>query len=73
MTQVLIQLRIFTTSNDFRVTDQVFLKSGQVEFLKKMNLLDSGRLGPDFLDVAPHRNTRKDSGISVVKLGFLLN
>ena len=38
-----------------------------------MNLLDSGDLGPDFLDVTPRRNTRIESGISVVKLGFLLN
>ena len=38
-----------------------------------MNLLDSGRLVPDFLDFAPQRNTRKESRISVVKLGFLLN
>ena len=38
-----------------------------------MNLLDFGRLGPNFLDVAPCRNIRKESCISLVKLGFLLN
>ena len=38
-----------------------------------MNLLDWGCLGPDFLDVTTRRNTHKGSGISVVKLGFLLN
>ena len=26
-----------------------------------MNLLDSGHLGPNFLDVTPRRNTRKES------------
>ena len=38
-----------------------------------MNLLDFDRFGPDFLDVAPCRNIRKESYISLVKLGFLLN
>ena len=38
-----------------------------------MNLLDPGCLGPNFLEVAPRRITHKESGISVVKLGFLLN
>ena len=38
-----------------------------------MNLLDSGRLSPDFLDISPHGNTRKESCISLVNLGFLLN
>ena len=59
MTKVLIQFCIFTTTNDLRVTDQVSLKFGQsCEWsFSKMNLLDLGRLGPDFLDVAPRRNT----------------
>ena len=39
-----------------------------------MNLLDLGcQLGPNFLDVTPRRNTCKDSGISVVKLGIPVN
>ena len=63
MTKILIQFCIFTTFNDFRVTGQVSLKSGQsCEWsLSKTNLLDSGRLDPDFLDVAPRMNTRKGS------------
>ena len=38
-----------------------------------MNLLDLGCFSPDFWDIAPRKNTRNEGGISVVKLGFLLN
>ena len=75
MTNILIQFCMFTTGNDFRVIGQVSLKHGQsCEWSSsKLNLLDSGRLGPNFLDIAPRGNPRKESGISMVKLGFLLN
>ena len=69
------QFCIFTTSYDFRVTGKVSLKHGQsCEWSSsKLNLLDSDGLGPDFLDIAPRGNPRKESGISMVKLEILLN
>ena len=39
-------------------------------FSRVAALLDPGHFGPDFWDVAPCRNIRKESCISVVKLGF---
>ena len=43
-----------------------------VEFLKN-EPIGFGLSRPDFLDIAPCRNIRKESCITVVKLRFLLN
>ena len=73
ITNILIPFCIFTIGNDFIEIGQVSLKSGYEWGSSKLNLFDSGRLGPDFSDFAPRMKTRKESDISVVKLVVLLN